>query len=364
MNAHFYKNLTDSAINGERIDADTSKTILESSDIEILPLLNAAYQVRKNFTGKDVSIHIINNSQNGFCPEDCHYCAQAKTSTANIESYPLKSDEEILSEAENAYKKGAHRYCMVFAGRGPTQNRIDHLANLIKKIKSRYPLEVCVSAGLLDDQKAQTLKDAGLDRYNHNLNSSEKHYANICTTHTFGDRMNTLRSARKSGLQVCSGIIVGMGESNEDILEVAYNLREIKAESIPVNFLIPIEGNPLDKMPNLTPEFCLRVLSLFRFINPKSEIRIAAGREVHLRSMEVMALYPANSLFLDGYLNVKGRSIQNTLQMIKDAGFTIKSDIDLDDLLKEPLQVLPNTSSIDHSLMKEIGDLRPELIRK
>ena len=180
-----------------------------------MPLLNSAFEVRSQFVGKTVTVHIINNAQNGFCPEDCHYCAQAKTSKASIEEYPLKSDQEILDEAKNAYEKGAHRYCMVFAGRGPSSGRVEHLARLIRNIKSQYPLEVCVSAGLLDEDKARTLKEAGLDRLNHNLNSSQKHYPKICTTHTYEDRLNTLNSARKAGLQLCSGVILGMGWEKE-----------------------------------------------------------------------------------------------------------------------------------------------------
>ena len=203
-----------------------------------MPLLSAAYEVRKKFRGKEVTVHIINNAQNGHCPEDCHYCAQAKSSKANIEEYPLKSDEEFLAEAKNAYEKGAHRYCMVFAGRGPSKGRVERLSNLIRKIKETYPLEVCVSPGLLDEEKAKTLKEAGLDRLNHNLNTSEEHYKSICTTHTYEDRLNTLKAARKAGIKLCSGIIVGLDESIEDIVEVAQTLREVQAASIPVNFLI------------------------------------------------------------------------------------------------------------------------------
>lgn len=363
MDLPFYNKLSQQSIDGIILNKEKALNILSPEKSEILPLLNAAYEVRKKFVGNDVSIHIINNSQNGFCPEDCHYCAQAKTSKADIEEYPIKSDDEILAEAKNAYEKGAFRYCMVFAGRGPSTKRTEHLARLIREIKAKYPLEVCVSAGLLDEEKAQVLKNAGLDRLNHNLNTSERNYPNICTTHTFEDRLQTLQAARKAGIQLCSGIIVGMNETLEDIIDVAYNLRDLKAESIPVNFLIPIQGNVLAGEPNLTPEFCLRVLCLFRFLNPQAEIRIAAGRELHLRSMEVMALYPANSLFLDGYLNTKGAERTRTLQMIKDAGFTIKSEIPLDELIKgEETSSLPiRKDAASATLMKGLRELRPEL---
>lgn len=360
MNLHFFNQLVKNSMSGQILGRSIAQDILTNPDIELLPLLTAAYEVRKKFCGKDVMVHIINNGQNGHCPEDCHYCAQAKSSKADIEEYPLKSDEEFLAEAKNAYEKGAYRYCMVFAGRGPSQGRAERLANLIKKIKSQYPLKICVSAGLLDEEKAKILKEAGLDRLNHNLNTSEKNYPNICTTHTFQDRLNTLQSAKKAGIELCSGIIVGLNETHDDILDVAYKLHAMNVESIPVNFLIPIKGNVLDQNPDLTPEYCLRVLCVYRFINPKAEIRVAAGREMHLRSMEVLSLYPANSLFLDGYLNTMGEERTRTLQMIKDAGFSVRSEIPLNELIdNEKKKTVCANDTATQTLMKSLKELRP-----
>src|SRR3989344_2167258 len=365
----FYDDLIQKALSRNILAHRTCEEILPSPEVELLPLLEAAYQVRKKFKGKTVEIHIINNTQNGFCPEDCHYCPQASSSKAEIEEYPLKSDAEILAEAKNAYEKGAFRYCMVFAGRGPSSTRVAHIARLIREIKSKYPpLQVCVSSGLLDEGKAKVLKEAGLDRLNHNLNTSERNYPNICTTHTYADRLNTLASARRADIQLCSGMIAGMGETHDDILEVVYALRQLEVESIPVNFYIPIEGNTLGPAMNLSPEYCLRVLCLFRLLNPKSEIRVAAGREWHLRDMQVMALYPADSLFLDGYLNTKGDDRRRALQMIRDAGFTINSDHSVDELLgkegsaAEVSPPLRGSCSADGAVgqvpMKKLQDLR------
>ena len=359
----FYNDLIQRALSRNLIPHRTCEEILASPEIEYLSLLEAAYQVRKKFKGKTVEIHIINNTQNGFCPEDCHYCPQARSSIARIEEYPLKSDEEILSEAKNAYEKGAFRYCMVFAGRGPSEKRIDHLARLIRKIKAEYPIEICVSAGLMNKEATLKLKEAGLDRLNHNLNTSEAFYKNICTTHTFADRLNTLKAAKEVGLSICSGLIVGMGEKAQDVIEVAIRLRELEAPSIPVNFLVPVEGNLLSKPQGLTPEYCLRVLCLFRFLNPTAEIRVAAGREGHLRSLEVMSLYVANSLFLEGYLNTKGSSRLKTLRMIKDAGFEIKSEYLLDDLLQN--EEADSSFAVDGSknILKQLKELRPEFTK-
>lgn len=359
-----YSALARQSLAGEELSVADAEKVLSDPSVSLLPLLNAAFEVRRAHWGMDVTVHIINNAQNGHCPEDCGYCAQAKTSQADIEDYGLKPDAEVLLEAERAYKSGAHRYCMVFAGRGPSPRRVDRLCRLIRAIKEKYNLEICVSAGLVNADAARRLKEAGLDRLNHNLNTSENHYTNICSTHTYEDRLNTLRAGRESGLQLCSGMIVGMGESLRDIIDVALELRRVKAESIPVNFLIPIEGSALTQRSPLTPEFCLRVLCMFRFMNPTAELRIAAGRELHLRSMEVMGLYPANSLFLDGYLNTRGSSRAKTLRMIKDAGFTIKSDINLDDLLAKE-EALPRViDSESRTIMKDLGDLRPAMDSK
>lgn len=361
MEQAFYNQLAGQSIANETLARSTALEILTPGKVELLPLLSAAFEVRKKYCGKEVSIHIINNAQNGFCPESCRYCAQAKTSDSDIEEYPLKSDAEILAEAKNAREKGAFRYCMVFAGRGPSSTRVAHIARLIREIKAKYPsLQVCVSSGLLDEGNAMILKEAGLDRLNHNLNTSQRHYPNICTTHTYADRLNTLASARRAEIQLCSGMIVGMGEGHSDILEVVYALRQLAVESIPVNFYIPIEGNALGPVSDLSPEYCLRVLCLFRLLNPKAEIRVAAGRELHLRSMQVMALYPANSLFLDGYLNTKGDDRRRTLQMIRDAGFTIRSDYSVDELLEKegPLPGVSPEGSAVHAPMKKAQDLR------
>ena len=361
MDRFFYTELARKSLEGQELDNPACARILSDTTLEILPLLDAAYQVRKHYFGQEVRVHILNNAQNGHCQEDCHYCAQAKSSTADIEEYGMKSDDEMLQEARTAYSKGASCYCMVFAGRAASQSRVDRLKRILAQIKTEYPgKEICVSTGFVTNEGAVQLKQAGLDRLNHNLNTSEAHYPNICTTHTFADRLNTLLAAKSAGLKVCSGMIVGMGEEHADIIDVARRLRALKAESIPVNLLVPIEGNLLSPQEsNLTPDFILRILCLFRFLNPSSEIRVAAGRELHLRSLEVMALYPANSLFLQGYLNAKGSSNARTLRMIKDAGFSIKSETDLDELLKEQPFQQDQVTDGSKALLKTLKELRP-----
>jgi biotin synthase len=213
---------------------------------------------------------------------------------------------------------------MVASGRGPTDRQVEFLADAVRAIRAEVPVRICVSVGLLDEAKARRLKEAGVDRLNHNLNTSERHYPEICTTHTYADRVATLRAARAAGLEQCSGLIAGMGETDADLVEVALALRELEVPSIPVNFLLPIEGNPLQSDGSLDPERALRVLAMMRLANPRAEVRVAAGREGHLRSLEALALWPANSLFVEGYLTTKGKGATDTYRMIRDAGFVVE----------------------------------------
>ncbi|MEO5349813.1 MAG: biotin synthase BioB [Magnetococcus sp. YQC-3] len=324
--AHFYHRLAENALNGVLLTQEEGVRLLQDESLELLPLLQAAFRVRRHYFGRRVRLQILNNVQNGYCPEDCHYCAQSTESTAPIVKYRSKSEEEILEEARQAHQAGAFRYCMVLSGRGPNASRVAQMAELVKRIKARWPIEVCLSAGFIDQTMAAILHEAGLDRYNHNLNTAEGHYGSICQTHTYQDRLATLQAARAVGLEVCSGLIVGMGESAADLWTVAHTLRQLQARSIPINFYVHVPGNRLGEVAHgLTPERCLRVLSLFRFLNPDAELRAAGGREVHLRSLSPLALYPANGLFSAGYLNVGGQSTEEVLRMIVDAGFEVES---------------------------------------
>ncbi len=360
MNKNFYDEITKLSLQNKPLSKNTAQKIIQSEEIDILPLLNSAFQVRKKYFKKEVLIHILNNAQNGSCSENCTYCAQSKSSKAKIKKYYLKSEKEILSEARTAYEKGAYRYCLVFSGKGPSLERINKIADIIRKIKSAFKIEVCVSPGIIDEKMVKILKNAGLNRLNHNINTSPNHYKNICSTHSFADRLNTIKAAKSIGLQVCSGVIIGMGERAHDIIEMAYLLNKFKVESIPVNFFMPIDGIALKSKPKMTPEYCLRILCLFRLLNPKAEIRVSAGREFYLKELQALAFYPANSLFLEGYLNARGGDNYRTLSMLNNAGFTIKSEYTLDDLLKKEFaKTSAQDNNINEITIKNLSDLRP-----
>ncbi len=331
-----YERLAARALAGEAPSEDDALWILDGDDVQLLPLLQAAYAPREKHFGRKVMVHVLNNVQNGLCPEDCGYCSQSKGSEAPILKYPMKAEDEILAEAEAAVRAGASRYCMVLSGRGPGLERTRQLAEVIRTVKATYPIEVCLSVGLVDDEQARMLADAGLDRLNHNLNTSETHYADICTTHTYEDRVQTLHAAKSAGIGTCSGLIVGMGETSRDVVDVAFHLRKLEVPSIPVNFLIPIEGNPVTDDGSLTPERCLRALALMRLVNPAAEVRVAGGREGNIRSLGPLALWPANSLFMEGYLTTKGDDERETYRMIRDAGFEVEGNPTFDALQAEP----------------------------
>ncbi|MBF0179776.1 MAG: biotin synthase BioB [Magnetococcales bacterium] len=320
----FCDKLEQATQNGEKIALEDALRVLTDPEVPLLPLLDAAFQVRKRHFGLGVRVHILNNVQNGLCPEDCNYCSQSVSAAGDIPVWGMKSDETILEEAARAHASGAYRYCLVLSGRGPGEERITHLAQVVNRLKQTFSMEVCLSAGFIDRQQAQRLKSAGLDRYNHNLNTAEERYGTICRTHSYNDRLSTLQAAKSAGLEVCSGIIIGMGESPEEVVEVATELHRLDARSIPVNFYVHAPGASLGEQNRLTPELCLRTLCLFRFLNPCAEIRAAGGREANLRGLESLALYPANSLFAEGYLNTSGHSADRTMAMIRDAGFTVE----------------------------------------
>lgn len=318
-----WSEMADQALAGKAISRRDALTILSAPEDEVLAILDAAFRVRKTHFGKSVQLYYLKNAKSGLCPEDCSYCSQAKGSEAEIEKYVMLNEEKLMEGAKNAFDSNARTYCIVASGRGPTNREVDHVCNVVKKVKQEYGLHICACLGLLKPDQAVKLKEAGVDRINHNLNTSERYHGEIVSTHTFQDRLNTLNTARDVGLELCAGMIVGMGEKDDDIVDVAMKLSEMNVASIPINFLIPIEGAQMGRPVDLDPRYCLKVLAMFRLTNPATELRIAGGREVNLRSMQAMGLYAANSMFVSDYLTTPGQAAQADFQMISDLGFDI-----------------------------------------
>ncbi|MBD2865854.1 MULTISPECIES: biotin synthase BioB [Paenibacillus] len=312
------------ALRGELLSVEEGLAVLEADDDELLPLLHAAFQVRKTYYGKKVKLNLIINAKSGLCPEDCGYCSQSIVSKAPVSKYPLLEKNVLIDGARKAMELKVGTYCIVASGRGPTSKELDQVVDAVKEIKATMPMKVCACLGILSEEQAGRLKEAGVDRYNHNLNTSAGNFANITTTHTYDDRVATVEKAKASGMSPCSGCIVGMGETNAEIVQIAYALRELDADSIPVNFLNSIPGTPLENNRELNPRKCLKVLALFRFICPTKEIRVSGGREVNLRSLQPLGLYAANSIFVGDYLTTEGQEAREDHRMIEDLGFEIE----------------------------------------
>ncbi|ADC48311.1 biotin synthase [Alkalihalophilus pseudofirmus OF4] len=312
------------AITGEKLSLDEGLSILQADDEEVLPILQAAFKVRSHFYGKKVKLNMIINAKSGLCPENCGYCSQSIISTAPVEKYSFLDKETLLAGAREAMERKAGTYCIVASGRGPTERELDGVIEAVEEITATMPLKICACLGILTDEKAKRLKQAGVHRYNHNINTHRDHHEAITTSHTYDNRVETVESAKSAGMSPCSGVIIGMGETDEQIVEMAYALREIDADSIPVNFLHAVPGTPLEGKSRTAPMKALRVLALMRFINPSKEIRVSGGRELNLRTLQPLALYAANSIFVGDYLTTEGQSVEIDHHMIEDLGFEIE----------------------------------------
>jgi len=318
-----YRTLSEKSIAGEALSRPEARAVLATPDEALLALLDAAFQVRRKFFGRKVRLQMLQNAKSGACQEDCGYCSQSAVSTADISQYGLLSKTEMVAGAKQAVASKAVRYCIVISGRAPLEREITAISEAVRDIKHDVPVQVCCSLGLLTEEHAARLKQAGVDRINHNLNSSERFHPDIVSTHTYEDRLSTIRNARAVGLEICSGGIAGMGETDEDVIDLAFALRDVRPDSIPMNFLHPVDGTPMQGRKHLTPHKCLKILCLFRFLHPKTELRVAGGREFNLRSMQALALYPADSLFVGGYLTTPGMPAAEAWKMIEDLGFEV-----------------------------------------
>ncbi len=312
------------ALGGERLSREEARSILRAPDEDLLRLLDAAFLVRRSHFGLAVKLNMIVNAKSGICPEDCGYCSQSVVSTAPIPKHSMLAADVLVDGAREAWSRKARTYCIVASGRGPSPRELREVTAAVQRIKREMPMKVCACLGLLTEEQARELKSAGVDRYNHNLNTAATHHARITTTHTYDDRVATIEAVKEAGISPCAGFIAGMGETDDQIVDVAFALREIDADSIPVNFLTAIPGTPLEGRKELDPRRCLRILALLRLVCPSKEIRVAGGREVNLRSLQPLALYAANSIFVGDYLTTEGQAAQADWAMLDDLGFEIE----------------------------------------
>ena len=312
--------LEEKVLNGNHISKKEAFAIAEIAGSELFELFSSANKIREHFRGNTVGLCSIINAKSGACSEDCSFCAQSFRSTAKIEVYPLLSKEKIIQKAIEAKNSGAIRFSIVTSGKRISENDLLKIKEMIAEIKD-IGLIPCASLGILEEKELIMLKIAGLDRYHHNLETSEEFFSQICSTHSYADKLRTIEAVKSSGLSLCSGGIFGLGETWQDRINMAFYLRELDVDSVPINFLIPIKGTPLEDREPIHPFEALKIISLYRFILPKKEIRICGGRMQTLGEFNSMVfLAGADSLLIGNYLTTSGRNYEDDFRLIKTYG--------------------------------------------
>jgi biotin synthase len=317
------KNLEEKVLGGGSLSKEDALFVSEISGPEIFNLFASANTIRNYFKGNRIELCSIVNAKSGACPEDCAFCAQSVKSKAGIKIYPLLKKEIILQKAVEAREAGVKRFSIVISGKKVSEKDLSEIADMISGIK-KLGLIPCASLGLLKGDELSILKKSGLDRYHHNLESSERFFPSICSTHAFTDKLKTIEAIKSVGLSLCSGGIFGLGETWRDRIDIAFFLKELDVNSIPINFLIPIKGTPLEKRPFLHPFEALKIISLYRFIHPQKDIRVCGGRMQVLNEFNSIVFFAgADSLLTGNYLTTMGRSYEDDLRLIELCGLDI-----------------------------------------
>ncbi len=323
MNLNEIKN---KSLNNEFLTRDECKYILNFPDEDFNELVNMVYEIRKKYKGNLIEVQILSNAKSGNCSQDCKYCAQSCVSKANIEKYNLIDFDKLMLNGNIGKNKHVARHCIGLSGIKFSDKQIDDFCEYIRKLKKEINTDICCSIGFLTREQAIKLKEAGVNRINHNLNTGKNNYKNICSTHTYEERINNIKMFQEVGFEMCCGGIIGLGENEDDIIDMLLEFKKINPKSVPINFLIPIKGTPLEKqnLEKLTPEYCIKVLCLARLLNPQADIRCAAGRELYIKEKQNIMFKVVNSIFASGYLTADGQNIDDTIKLIENSGFKYK----------------------------------------
>lgn len=312
--------LRDRVLAGDILDEEDVLLLTSIEGVELFDFFYAASRIRERFKGRRVDLCSIVNAKSGACPEDCSYCAQSSRSSADIAVYPLIGEDVVLQRAMEAREAGVRRFCIVTSGRKIGKKELMEIGSMVERIRA-VGLLPCATLGLLNEEELLFLKERGLDRYHHNLETSERFFPEICSTHSYGDKLKTIEAAKAIGLSICSGGIFGLGEEWQDRIEMAFALRELDVDSVPINFLIAIRGTPLADMDLLPPFEALKIISLYRFILPEKEIRVCGGRKQVLRDFNSMVFMAgADSLLTGNYLTTTGVTFEDDLRLIRHYG--------------------------------------------
>jgi biotin synthase len=286
-----------------------------------MALADCANTITRTFNGDTVDVEALINAKSGKCPEDCSFCAQSSFYDTGITRYPLLPKDVLVENAKKAKESGATSFCLVCAYRDPPEKDFQQICETIEEIRSKVEIEVNVSLGFMTPSRARRLKELGVKRYNHNLEAAESYFSKICKTHDFADRVNTARIVKEAGLELCSGGVIGMGESKKERLELAFSLASLHPEEVPINMLIGREGTPVAGFEPINPLEAIKTIAIWRFIMPKTILKIAGGREIHLKDKDRLALKAgANGIITGGYLTTGGNAPNKDIAMIKEIG--------------------------------------------
>lgn len=317
----FIANCKEKVLSGQKISQEEVKILINVSDTALQFLSDAANEITRKFNGDIVDVETLINAKKGNCPEDCSFCSQSAFYKSGIDTYKLLPSEIIIDNAKKAKENGVKSFCLVCAWRGPSEHDFEQICDIIQKVNDQVGIEVNCSLGFITEKMAIRLKNLGVKRYNHNLESSRSFFPNICSTHTYQDRIDTAWIAKNNGLELCCGGIIGMGESRMQRLEFGLDLSELSPEECPINILVSQKGTPLESQTKLSLGEILRTIAVFRFLMPKTILKIAGGREIHLANeQEKVLLGGANGIITGGYLTIGGNTPKDDLQMIARIG--------------------------------------------
>jgi biotin synthase len=320
------RKIGDKALGGKNVSMKDVLPLLGAKGPDILDLAAVANRVREEFNGNKIDLCLLLNAKSGRCPEDCAFCAQSAHHKTEAPVYPLMDMNRIVEEAREAQRKGTGRFCLITSGRELNDKEFETILRALDRIRRETTLDLDCSLGTLSEERAESLKKVGVTRYNHNVETAESHFHKICSTHSFRDRVKTIEVLKGQGFSICCGGIIGLGESPQQRLELAFSLRQLGIDCIPFNILNPRPGTPLEHSESIPPMEIIKTISLFRLVLPKGTIKIAGGREANLRDLQSLALLAgANGLIVGNYLTTPGRNAEDDFRMIKDLGFKLKT---------------------------------------
>ncbi len=315
----------DKVLEGGSVNMKEIYPLLETKGPDIIELAAVANRVREEFNGNEIDLCSLLNAKSGRCPEDCGFCAQSAHYKTEALVYPMMDTNRIVEEAKKAQRKGTGRFCLITSGRELNDEEFETILRALDRIRRETTLDLDCSLGTLSKERAESLKKVGVTRYNHNVETAESHFPQICSTHSFRDRVKTIEVLKEQGFSICCGGIIGLGESPQQRLELAFSLRQLGIDCIPFNILNPRPGTPLEHSESIPPMEIIKTVSLFRLVLPKGTIKIAGGREANLRDLQSLALLAgANGLIVGNYLTTPGRNAEDDFRMIKDLGFKLK----------------------------------------